>query len=379
MKILTIFGTRPEAIKLSPVLDKLSSTPQVESFICTTGQHRDLLDEMLSFFKIVPAYDLNLMRYNQRPEDIIAASLTRLERVIQDVKPDWILVQGDTVTVLAASLAAFFKKIKLAHIEAGLRSYDKFSPFPEETNRRLVSHMTDLHFAPTLQAKKNLLAENIPEKNILVTGNTAIDNILNVCQKIKQKKLLVKKIQKKFPFLNKKRRLILATIHRRENFGKKLENVAKAFITITRKNHDSQIILPVHPNPNVRIPLTQFLQKSAIYLVQPLDYPSFIYLMDSAYLLMTDSGGIQEEATALGKPVLILRDVTERPEIVEARIGLLTGTNQSRIVKTALRLLNDQKTYQSIARKVNIFGDGLASQRIVSGLLGKKVKEFEPF
>lgn len=368
-KILVIFGTRPEAIKLAPLILKLkNSDSKFKTKICVTAQHREMLDQVLNLFGIEPDYDLNIMENNQSLYTVTAHALKKLEKILIIEKPDIILVQGDTTTTFVASLAAYYLKIKIGHIEAGLRTKDKFSPFPEEINRRLSDCLADFYFAPTENAKKNLLLEGIDKSKIFVTGNTVIDALLMTIEKQKDEK-----IQKGFEhkFLNKygislaNRKLILVTGHRRESFGKDFENICLGLKEIAESNHDVQLIYPVHLNPNVQRPVRKILMDVFnIQLIEPLNYFSFVWLMNQAYLILTDSGGIQEEAPSLGKPVLVMRKATERPEGIEAGTAKLVGTDRKKILSETMKLLEDKKLYQTMAKAVNPYGDGKASEKI---------------
>lgn len=367
LKVLCVFGTRPEAIKMAPVISALRRDPdRFLCRVCITAQHRELLDDVLRLFDIAPDHDLNVMRQAQSPAYVTAAVLTGLEAVLAEEQPDWILVQGDTSTTMAASLAAFYQRVKVGHVEAGLRTGDKWRPFPEEINRRVVSLVADLHFAPTPGARENLLKEGVPESAVLVTGNTVIDALLDVTER---------------PFDWRRsalagvppngRRLILVTAHRRESFGAPMQSICEALLDIARGHRGSvHIVLPMHLNPRVAKPLKARLGGiDNISLLPPLDYLALAHLMKRSYLVLTDSGGIQEEAPSLGVPVLVLREVTERPEAVEAGVAKLVGTDRQRIVGEANRLLEDSGEHERMARAVNPYGDGLAGQRIVRALL----------
>jgi UDP-N-acetylglucosamine 2-epimerase (non-hydrolysing) len=366
VKVLSVIGTRPEAIKMAPVVKALQRRADcIESRVCVTAQHRQMLDQVLDLFDINPDYDLDLMRDNQSLAEVTAAVVTRLERVVQTERPDWLLVQGDTTTVMAASLLAFYHRIPVGHVEAGLRTGDRYHPFPEEVNRRIASVVASLHFAPTEWARANLLREGIAAENILVTGNTVIDALQMVVEK---------------PYdvstgalagLPWQRRLVLVTAHRRENFGRPLERICEALTTIARRYPDDvQIVYPVHLNPNVHEAVHRLLAGVAnISLLPPLDYLPLVHLMKRCCLVLTDSGGIQEEAPGLGKPVLVLREKTERPEGVEAGTVRLVGTQTRRIVEETCRLLDDPIAYQAMAMAVNPYGDGKAAGRIVDALL----------
>lgn len=363
MKILSIFGTRPEAIKLAPVLAELNKH-NVSSVVCVTAQHREMLDQVLALFAIQPDYDLAIMQPNQSLAELTARALTKLDEVLRIEKPDWILVQGDTTTVMTAALAAFYHRTKVGHIEAGLRSFDKYQPFPEEINRKIATSVSDLHFAPTELSKQNLLREGVPEANIVVTGNTVIDALLQVAEKPYD--------WDASPLANipRDKRIILVTAHRRENFGTPLHNICAALRTIAEQYPDIHIVYPVHLNPNVQTVVQQTLANIAnITLLPPLEYLPLVQLLKQSFLVVTDSGGIQEEAPGLGKPVLVLREVTERPEGVTAGTVKLVGTDKDKIVREIELLLTDKTEYDRMARAVNPYGDGNASHRIVTKLL----------
>ncbi len=366
-KVLTVFGTRPEAIKLAPVLVELAKHQnEVVSKICVTAQHREMLDPFLKIFEIKPDYDLNIMRPNQSLFEVTTRALTGLKDVLETERPDIVLVQGDTTTAFAAALAAFYCKIPVGHVEAGLRTLDKYRPFPEEINRRLISHLADLHFAPTARAKENLLAEGIDISSIFVTGNTVIDALFMILDRTKPQDPL-QDLE-----LDPNKRLILVTAHRRENFGEGLVNICRALKKIVRQAPDVEIVYPVHLNPNVRSTAEKFLRGvKRVHLIEPLDYIAFVHLMKRAYLILTDSGGIQEEAPSLGKPVLVLRETTERPEAIEAGVAKLVGTKTENIVEATLQLLQDTQEYKKMASAQNPFGDGMAAKRIVHILLNK--------
>jgi UDP-N-acetylglucosamine 2-epimerase (non-hydrolysing) len=370
MKILTIFGTRPEAIKLAPVVKTLKDHPdQFHSLVCVTAQHREMLDQVLSIFEIHPDYDLNLMRPKQDLYGITSEVLLKLKDLLKEVEPDVILVQGDTTTTFAASLAAFYQKINIGHIEAGLRTYDKYKPFPEEVNRRLTSILADYHFTPTEKAKLNLLKEGVLPEKIFVTGNTVIDAlfwILKIQSAPEQKKKM------EDYFLNilgrsvDRHRLILVTAHRRESFGEGFENICQALKEIALRNPDVNIVYPVHLNPNVQEPVHRIIgDTDRIHLIEPLEYEPFVYLMNQSYFILTDSGGIQEEAPSLGKPVLVLREVTERPEAVEAGTAKIIGTQKENIIREAQELLDHPEQYQKMSHIKNPYGDGKSAERIM--------------
>jgi UDP-N-acetylglucosamine 2-epimerase (non-hydrolysing) len=371
-KVLIIFGTRPEAIKLAPVIKELEKHP--ESFtpvVCVTAQHRQMLDQVLALFKIRPHYDLNIMHHNQSLYDITARGLLALKDVMQKEKPDVTLVQGDTTTAFVGSLAAFYEKIPVGHVEAGLRTYNKHQPFPEEINRRLTTQIADLHFAPSQRARENLLRDGVDEKTIFVTGNTVIDALLHV---VKKQSLPEVQLQWERHYreqygidFSSGARIVLVTGHRRENFGEGLEHICSALREIALLYPEVEVIYPVHMNPNVQEPVNRILSNvEGIHLLPPQDYEPFVYLMTKAYLILTDSGGIQEEAPSLGKPVLVMRESTERPEGVDVGTALLVGTNKERIASSIKELLTNNESYDKMSRTINPFGDGNASQLIVS-------------
>jgi len=374
-RVLIVIGTRPEAIKMAPVIHALSGLrEEMTVSVCVTAQHREMLDQVLSIFNIRPDYDLDVMKSNQGLFDITTSILSGLKRVIEDTRPDLVLVHGDTTTTLAASLAAFYQRVPVGHVEAGLRTGNVHAPWPEEMNRRLTGGVATLHFAPTAQARANLERENVAPELIHVTGNTVVDALHMALEKIRsedQEKWIVARLLDQYPGLGRsmgesgERRLILVTGHRRENFGEGFENICQALHTIADRHPDIDIIYPVHLNPNVREPVGRILGGCGnIHLIEPLDYIPFVYLMNRAYLVITDSGGIQEEAPSLGKPVLVMRDVTERPEAVAAGTVLLVGTDRERIVAETERLLSDTNAYQTMSRAHNPYGDGTAARRI---------------
>jgi len=374
MRILSVFGTRPEAIKMAPVVKALEATPGVESAVCVTAQHRGMLDQVLKLFDITPAFDLDIMRANQDLTHITSAVLTGLGDVLDQYQPDRILVHGDTTTTFAASLAAFYRKIPVGHVEAGLRTGDVFAPWPEEMNRRLCDTIADIYFAPTESAAANLRREGHEAANIVITGNTVIDALLDVTTRLKDDHGLQDTLNGQFPFLDADRRLILVTGHRRENFGRGFEDICHGLAALSDRQ-DIQIVYPVHLNPNVREPVNRILKdKTNIHLIEPLDYLPFVYLMDRSFLVITDSGGIQEEAPSLGKPVLVMRDVTERPEAVAAGTVKLVGTDPALIVQESTRLLDDADAYAIMSRAHNPYGDGKASGRIVDVIVKRGIK-----
>tara|TARA_B100001750_G_C15468702_1_gene578554 strand:- start:257 stop:1390 length:1134 start_codon:yes stop_codon:yes gene_type:complete len=373
-KIIIIFGTRPEAIKMCPLFHVLQENFEVK--ICITSQHREMLDQVLEIFEIEPDYDLDIMKSNQDLFDITSNALLGIKTVLESERPDMVLVHGDTTTTMVASLASFYLSLPLGHIEAGLRTYNLNSPFPEEFNRQVTSRLAHFHFAPTEQSKNNLLNEMINEEHIYITGNTVIDALFSVVEKSREM-VYSKNIQKKLPFLNnefhKDQPMILVTGHRRENFGTGMEEICYALKDISKRNKDVKIVYLVHLNPNVTEPVNRILGgESNIFLLDPVDYLQFIKLMDNCHLILTDSGGIQEEAPSLGKPVLVMRDTTERPEAIEAGTVKLIGTSKTRIVQETEIILNDKKIYEQMSKAHNPYGDGLASQRI-SEILMKEI------
>jgi UDP-N-acetylglucosamine 2-epimerase (non-hydrolysing) len=378
-KILIVFGTRPEAIKMAPVVNRLRLCTGVQVFVCVSAQHRQMLDQVLELFEIQPDYDLNLMVPNQTLAGLTARVLTGVNEVLESLQPDLVLVHGDTTTAFAASLACFYKKIPVAHVEAGLRSGDIYSPWPEELNRRIAGQTASLHFAPTTLAKSNLLKEGVAFAAVWVTGNTVIDALLDIVKRISADSALQAKLAQAMPWLNHpKRRLILVTGHRRENFGEGIEGVCRALRALALDS-DVVIVYPVHPNPNVMEPVHRLLDGVAnVHLVEPMEYLPFVFLMSKAYFIITDSGGIQEEAPSLGKPVLVIRDTTERPEAVAAGTVRIVGSSEERILDEARRLLSDSAHYEQMATAHNPYGDGHAAERIVKVIEGQGlVHEFQ--
>jgi len=364
MRILTVFGTRPEAIKLAPFVLALKSDPGFESIVCVTAQHRQMLDQVLEIFALKPDHDLNVMRPNQNLTSLTASVLEGVGKVIDEVRPDWVVVQGDTTTAFAAALAAFYRKVRVAHVEAGLRSGNIFAPWPEETNRQLVGRLATLHFPPTAGAAENLRNEGVRESEILVTGNTVIDALQWVLAKIDRDGSLRDSISASLPQMDPSKRTILVTGHRRENFDGGLERICQGLRQLADRG-DVEIIYPVHLNPNVQNTVKAVLgDHPAVRLIAPLDYTPFAALMRRSYLLITDSGGIQEEAPSLGKPVLVTRDTTERPEAVQSGTAKLVGTRAEDLVSAASQLLDDTDAYLRMARAHNPFGDGTASRQI---------------
>lgn len=369
IKVLTVFGTRPEAIKMAPLVHALRVDPRFEARCCVTAQHREMLDQVLELFGITPDYDLNLMKAGQTLNEVTARILLELKPVLQEFKPDVMLVHGDTATSFAASLAAYYEQIAVGHVEAGLRTGNIYSPWPEEANRKLTGALTQYHFAPTEISKQNLLQENYSEENIFVTGNTVIDALLMVKEKIEQDVDLKTTLAAQFPYLNESRKLILVTGHRRESFGGGFERICEALAQTAKQHPDVQILYPMHLNPNVREPVNRLLGgMENVLLIEPQQYLPFIYLMDRSYIILTDSGGIQEEAPSLGKPVLVMRDTTERPEAISAGTVKLVGTDVEKIVSNINTLLTHSEAYQAMSVSYNPYGDGKACQRILESL-----------
>jgi UDP-N-acetylglucosamine 2-epimerase (non-hydrolysing) len=367
MKVLVVFGTRPEAIKLAPVIHELQRYPaRFRTRVCVTAQHREMLDQVLSLFRIRTHHDMNIMQRGQSLEDVTARVLLGTKAVLAKECPDIMLVQGDTTTVMAASLAAFYAGVPVAHVEAGLRTWKKRSPFPEEINRVIASHLADLHFAPTPQSRLNLLREGITPSHVIVTGNTVIDALFHVRKQVAAHR---PRFVKLFPGIDFRRRMVLITGHRRENFGEGFLSICRAIRTIARKHPDIEIVYPVHLNPNVQKPVRQILSGlKNVHLLQPQPYLPFVFLMDSSTIILTDSGGVQEEAPSLGKPVLVMRHDTERPEAVKAGTVRLVGTSEKKIVAETERLLKNRKAYLAMSRAHNPYGDGKAAARIVKVL-----------
>jgi len=369
IRIMTVFGTRPEAIKLAPVIHQLEKDPRFKSIVVITAQHREMLDQVLDLFNIKPNRDLDLMRDNQDLASLTASIFIHLDPVLKEFKPDWLLVQGDTTTVMAATLAAYYRRIKIGHVEAGLRTGDKWQPFPEEINRRVASVTADLHFAPTEWARNNLLREGIAANLIKVTGNTIIDALTQITAFPVPKE--IKDLLEKKGILSGKKQLIVITAHRRENFGTPIKNICAALQSLADRYRERiEIIFPVHLNPNVNKPVHKMLNNIPnITLLPPLGYLSLVHLLKHAHLILTDSGGIQEEATGLGIPCLVLREVTERPEGIDAGVLKLVGTETDTIFNESAHLLNDQSAYQAMAQAANPYGDGKAAIKIVKRLL----------
>ena len=363
-KVLAIFGTRPEAIKMAPVVTELRKSSLLDLRVCVTAQHRGILDQVLALFAIAPDHDLDLMLPNQTLDQLTARLLVGVGEVLDREKPDLVLVHGDTTTTLASSLAAFYRKLPVGHVEAGLRSGSMSAPWPEEMNRRVTSLVTRFHFTPTERSRQNLLDEAVEASRIHLTGNTVIDALIETVARLKARPETRAALERQFGYLNSNLPLVLVTGHRRENFGGGFESICRAMIDIVTQN-DVEIVYPVHPNPNVLGPVTRLLGgHPRIHLIDPLDYEPFVFLMERSYIIITDSGGVQEEAPSLGKPVLVMRDTTERPEAVDAGTVILVGTSRERIVNEANRLLNDSTHYSSMAQAMNPYGDGKASKRI---------------
>ncbi|WP_317741085.1 non-hydrolyzing UDP-N-acetylglucosamine 2-epimerase [Telluria beijingensis] len=368
IKVLTVFGTRPEAIKMASVVRALSQSPDVEVKVCVTAQHRQMLDQVLSLFSLTPDFDLNLMTPGQDLSDITSKVLIGMRGVLREWRPDYVFVHGDTTTTFATSLAAYYERIPVGHVEAGLRTGNIYSPWPEEVNRCLTGVIASLHFAPTDHARQNLLAEGVPAANICVTGNTVVDALLDVVARLETDAGLRREMESQFTFLDSKKKLILVTGHRRENFGSGFENICHALNEVSRMP-DVEVLYPVHLNPNVQEPVQRILKGNPnVHLIDPVSYLPFVYLMNRATILLTDSGGIQEEAPSLGKPVLVMRDTTERPEAVAAGTVRLVGTAVDSIVGGIRTLLTDPAEYQRMSSATNPYGDGTAANRILNFL-----------
>ncbi|MCE3076891.1 non-hydrolyzing UDP-N-acetylglucosamine 2-epimerase [Chryseobacterium gwangjuense] len=363
-KNLIIFGTRPEAIKMAPLVKEFQKHKEFETKVCVTAQHREMLDQVLDFFEIKPDYDLDLMKPNQNLYSLTADIISGMKSVLDDFKPDFVYVHGDTTTTMAAGIASFYSGAKICHVEAGLRTHNKRSPFPEEINRQVTGRITDYHFAPTEQSKQNLLAENVEENSILVTGNTVIDALLESSDRVSS--IHNEDIEFLKTLVDTSKKLILVTGHRRENHGQGFINICEALKEIAENNPDVQIIYPVHLNPNVKGPVFEILSDiENIQLIDPLAYPSFVWLMNQSHIIITDSGGVQEEAPSLGKPVLVMRDTTERPEAVNVGTVILVGTDKNKIINETNSLLKDLDRYQEMSALHNPYGDGKACNRIV--------------
>ena len=364
-KILIIFGTRPEAIKLAPVINELKKSKKNIIRVCSTGQHSEMLNQVISLFKIKIHISLKLMKHNQKLNDTFTSLLDKINIVIESEKPNLVIVQGDTTTAVAGAISSFYNKVKIAHVEAGLRTNDLNEPWPEEANRKIISSITNFHFAPTSHAKENLIKEGIPSSKIFKTGNTVVDALHQISKKIKSDKKSVKVLKDKYFFLNSKKKIILITLHRREIFGNKLKSILKAFKAIAKKHKSFHFIYPVHLNPNIKkYVLSELGNCKNFVLLPPIDYFFLTYLMQKSYLIMSDSGGIQEEAPSFRVPVIILRNTTERQEILNSKQAILAGTNKNDIIKIFNSLIKDKKKYLSLRRKTSPFGDGTASKKI---------------
>jgi UDP-N-acetylglucosamine 2-epimerase (non-hydrolysing) len=372
-KVLCVFGTRPEAIKMAPLVKALESDPRFDARVCVTAQHREMLDQVLELFDIRPDYDLDLMKHKQTLNDVTSKILLQMKPVLTEFKPDVVLVHGDTATTFATSLAAYYEQIAVGHVEAGLRTGNIYSPWPEEANRKLTGAITTYHFAPTKESAQNLLNENHDEKTITITGNTVIDALLLVRDKLKNDKAIMQRMKAKFNYLDENKKLILVTGHRRENFGQGFENICQALANTAKKYPNVEILYPVHLNPAVQEPVNRLLSNiDNIKLIDPQQYLEFVYLMDRSNIILTDSGGIQEEAPSLGKPVLVMRDTTERPEAVAAGTVKLVGTNVEKICSELDTLLTNEDAYKAMSFAHNPYGDGKACQRIADELVKEK-------
>lgn len=376
-KILLVFGTRPEAIKMAPLVLEMKKHADLKTEVCVTGQHREMLDQVLDLFDIKPDYDLNIMKSNQDLYDVTSAVVLGMRQILEKSQPDIVLVHGDTTTSMAAALAAFYKKIAVGHVEAGLRTYDIYSPWPEEINRQLTSRIATYNFAPTETAKYNLTSEGVPAEKIEITGNTVIDALHIVISRLEKDTTICNNVRKKIMSAgydlsrqNDGKKIVLITGHRRENFGDGFLHICNAIKELSQRFNDVDFIYPVHLNPNVRKPVNEILGEGLenVFLTEPLEYQEFVYLMSKSYLILTDSGGIQEEAPGLGKPVLVMRDTTERPEAVEAGTVKLVGSDKEMIINTTSELLTNHNAYETMANAVNPYGDGHASERIVNKL-----------
>lgn len=380
-KVMLVFGTRPEAIKMAPLVNEFLKHPNsFKTIICVTGQHREMLDQVLKIFEITPDYDLDIMHHEQDLYDVTSRVLLGMRDVLKEASPDFVFVHGDTSTSTAVALASFYQRIPVAHVEAGLRTYNIYSPWPEEMNRQMTSKLATYHFAPTALSKKNLLSEGIEPDKIIVTGNTVIDGLYLVIKKIKKIKNLKKELEMKISDsgynvnrLNSGKKLVLITGHRRENFGNGFMNICKALRDLALSYPDVDFVYPMHLNPNVRRPIIEVFGEANIipnmFFIEPLDYLNFVFLMEMSYLILTDSGGIQEEAPGLGKPVLVMRDTTERPEALQAGTVKLVGTNYDKIIEEVSKLINDRDYYSSMSKSLNPYGDGLACSRIIKFLI----------
>lgn len=371
MKTLCVFGTRPEAIKMAPLVLALAADGRFHAKVCVTGQHREMLDQVLELFEITPDFDLNIMKPSQDLTDVTTAILQGMKAVFAEFRPDMVLVHGDTATTFATSLAAYYHQIPIAHVEAGLRTGNLYSPWPEEANRKLTGVLASLHFAPTTTSKQNLLSEGVAAEKIIITGNTVIDALLDVVKRLKNDKALQARAAAPTASLSASRKLILVTGHRRESFGGGFERICQALIEVAQQHPGVDVVYPVHLNPNVRKPVNRLLNGiHNVHLIEPLDYLPFVYLMSRAYIILTDSGGIQEEAPSLGKPVLVMRDTTERPEAVKAGTVKLVGTEVRTIVREINRLLLDEDAYEAMSFAHNPYGDGNSCDKICEALFG---------
>ena len=369
IKTLCVFGTRPEAIKMALLALSLAADARFDAKVCVTGQHREMLDQVLELFELVPDHDLNIMKPGQDLTDVTTAILQGMKEVLEEFKPDIVLVHGDTSTTLSATLAAYYQQIPVGHVEAGLRTGNLYSPWPEEANRKLTGALAELHFAPTDRSRQNLLEEGVAPTKVHVTGNTVIDALLDVVRKLDASPVFQQQFAEQFDFLDPERKLILVTGHRRESFGDGFERICQALHDTAARHPETQIVYPVHLNPNVREPVNRLLSDiDNVHLIEPLDYLPFVYLMNRAHLILTDSGGVQEEAPSLGKPVLVMRDTTERPEAVDAGTVKLVGNDVERIVAEMHALLTDKAAYETMSYAHNPYGDGKACQRILDTL-----------
>lgn len=368
-KVSIIFGTRPEAIKLCPLVLALQEHPEFETHVCVTGQHREMLDQVLNAFGVLPDVDLALMQHNQALATLTSRAISAVDRYLAEYKPDIALVQGDTTTVFCAALASYYHRIPVGHVEAGLRTWDKFSPYPEEINRVLASHIADYHFAPTAWARENLLKEDVPAERIYVTGNTVIDALHIAVEKVRAKTPVIPALPKELTSSKSERPIILITGHRRESFGQGFKNICAAIGKLARRFKETAFVYPVHLNPNVREPVFRLLGGlENVYLIEPLSYLPFVLLMDRSTVILTDSGGVQEEAPSLGKPVLVMRDTTERPEAVKAGTVKIVGTDVEKITENTSILLTDSQAYAAMAQAINPYGDGKACGRIIKAI-----------
>ncbi len=378
--VLCIFGTRPEAIKMAPLVNELRKRPDIQLKICVTAQHREMLDQVLDIFSITTDYDLGIMQPGQDLYELTSRLLLELRTVLQKEKPALVLVHGDTTTTMAVSLASYYSRVPVGHVEAGLRTRDKFQPFPEEINRQITGVLADIHFSPTQRAKENLLNEAVPENRIFVTGNTVIDALLAVHGQVVGDKTLAGNMNMRYPWLEKYTRMVLITGHRRENFGRGFREICSAVSELACQYPDVSFVYPVHMNPEVSKPVDEILGRPGtenVYLIKPLDYVSFVYMLSMCTLVLTDSGGIQEEAPSLGKPVVVMRETTERPEAVEAGTAILAGSSKSKIIESVSKLLDDRVVYETMSRAMNPYGDGKAAKRI-AGIVAGYVTSDEP-